>query len=237
MSLRVKSKITLANCSMEFINKLQEIFKSNANTANQLQMQEYMRNLFHFHGIKAPERKKIVKALFNDHKTEIQEHIHDIVKALYKLPQREFHYTAMELYKKVLHKKYELKDGRFITRMITARSWWDSVDFLAKHVFGNYLIQYPEQKRKMLDYYSESDNMWLNRSAILYQLGYKNDTDEAELFKQCTLHKNSEEFFIQKAIGWALREYGKVQPEAVLNFVKNTKLKELSEREAIRRLI
>ena len=104
-------------------------------------------------------------------------------------------------------------------------------------MFGKYLLQFPEQKRTMLDYYSESDNMWLNRSAILYQLSYKGETDEAELFKQCTLHKESEEFFIQKAIGWALREYGKVQPEAVLDFVKNTKLKELSEREAIRKLI
>jgi 3-methyladenine DNA glycosylase AlkD len=89
----------------------------------------------------------------------------------------------------------------------------------------------------MLDLYSERDNMWLNRSAILHQLSYKNETDEAELFKHCIVHKESEEFFIQKAIGWALREYGKVQPEAVLNFMKQTKLKELSEREAIRRLI
>lgn len=222
---------------MEFVTKLQEVFQANADAENQQQMQEYMRNLFHYHGIKAPLRKQLTKDLVKEHKVFLQAHIRDVVTQLYNLPQREYHYTAMELYQKFLNKKYNLEDGRFFTRMITTHSWWDSVDFIAKHVFGKYLLQFPEQKRKMLNYYSESDNIWLNRSAILYQLSYKNDTDEAELFKQCTLHKDSEEFFIQKAIGWALREYGKVQPEAVLDFVKHTELKELSEREAIRRLI
>lgn len=222
---------------MEFVTKLQEAFKANANTDNQQQMEVYMRNLFHYHGIKAPVRKQLTKELLPDYKTFLQENIRAVVTKLYNLPQREYHYVAMELYQKFSNKKYELKDGRFMTHMITTHSWWDTVDFLAKHVFGKYLLQFPEQKRKMLDYYSESEHMWLNRSAILHQLSYKNETDEAELFKQCLLHKESEEFFIQKAIGWALREYGKVQPEAVLNFVKVTKLKELSEREAIRRLI
>ncbi|WP_420573320.1 DNA alkylation repair protein [Kordia sp.] len=222
---------------MEFITQLQTAFEANANADNQQQMQVYMRNLFHFHGIKAPLRKQLTKELVVAHKSFLQENIRDVVNKLYKLPQREYHYTAMELYQKFLNKKYNLEDGRFFTRMITTHSWWDSVDFLAKHVFGKYLLQFPEQKRKMLDYYSANDNMWLNRSAILYQLSYKNETDEVELFKQCTLHKDSEEFFIQKAIGWALREYGKVQPKAVLDFVKSVKLKELSEREAIRRLV
>ncbi|WP_298420737.1 DNA alkylation repair protein [uncultured Kordia sp.] len=222
---------------MEFVSKLQEVFTANTDVGNQQQMQVYMRNLFHFHGIKAPVRKQLTKELTTEHKPFLQENIRAVVTKLYNLPQREYHYTAMELYQKFSNKKYELKDGRFFTRMITTHSWWDTVDFLAKHVFGKYLLQFPEQKRKMLDYYSENDNMWLNRSAILHQLSYKNETDEVELFKQCILHKESEEFFIQKAIGWALREYGKVQPEAVLNFVKTTKLKELSEREAIRRLV
>ncbi|MBC8754884.1 DNA alkylation repair protein [Kordia sp. YSTF-M3] len=222
---------------MEFVTKLQEAFQANANIDNQKQMEVYMRYLFRFHGIKAPIRKQLIKELLPDYKSFLQENIRAVVTELYNLPQREYHYTAMELYQKFSNKKYELKDGRFFTRMITTHSWWDSVDFLAKHVFGKYLLQFPEQKRKMLDFYSKSDNMWLNRAAILHQLSYKNETDQAELFKQCIVHKESEEFFIQKAIGWALREYGKVQPEAVLNFVKTTKLKELSEREAIRRLI
>ncbi|AXG71162.1 DNA alkylation repair enzyme [Kordia sp. SMS9] len=222
---------------MNFTIKLQEAFEANANAENQQQMEAYMRNLFTFHGIKAPIRKQLIKELVADHKSFLQEHIRSVALALYALPQREYHYAAMELFQKFLHKKYQENDHELITKLITTHSWWDTVDFLAKHVFGKYLIQFPHQKRKLLDTYSESDNLWLNRSAILYQLSYKNDTDAAELFKQCTIHKDSEEFFIQKAIGWALREYGKVQPKAVLDFAKNTKLKELSQREAIRRLV
>ena len=79
--------------------------------------------------------------------------------------------------------------------------------------------------------------MWLNRSAILFQLGYKNKTDETLFYKLCLEHRHSDEFFIQKAIGWALREYGKTNPESVLNFVRSNTLKTLSEKEAIRNII
>jgi len=222
---------------MEFVNKLKQSFEANANAENQQQMEAYMRNLFPFHGIKAPVRKQLIKELVSAYKPFLQEHIRAVVLELYTFPQREYQYTAMELLQKFLNKKYQKTDHTLITQLIITHSWWDSVDFLAKHVFGKYLLQFPDQKRALLDSYTESDNMWLNRAAILFQLGYKNQTDEAELFKQCTKHKDSDEFFIQKAIGWALREYAKVNPKAVLNFVENTKLKELSKREAIRRLI
>lgn len=79
--------------------------------------------------------------------------------------------------------------------------------------------------------------MWLNRSAILFQLGYKEQTNEVLFYNLCLQHRNSNEFFIQKAIGWALREYGKTNPESVLRFVQSNTLKPLSEREAIRNLI
>jgi len=79
--------------------------------------------------------------------------------------------------------------------------------------------------------------MWLNRVAILCQLGYKQNTNSELLFALCDQHRDSNEFFIQKAIGWALREYGKVNPSAVLTFVDNIDLKPLSKREAIRRLV
>ncbi|MEM6719640.1 MAG: DNA alkylation repair protein [Bacteroidota bacterium] len=222
---------------MKFIDKLKQTFEANANAENQQQMEAYMRNLFVFHGIKAPSRKQLIKALVPEYKTFLQENIRDVVLELYALPQREYHYSAIELLQKFLKKKYVAEDHSLITELITTHSWWDTVDFLAKHIFGTYVMQFPDLKVKLLNSYTNSENMWLNRTAILFQLGYKDQTDAAELFKQCTIHKDSDEFFIQKAIGWALREYGKVQPQAVLDFVKSIKLKELSEREAIRRLI
>lgn len=222
---------------MEFVKDLQQAFLTTANRRDQRQMEIYMQELFPYHGIKAPKRKEIIKKILANHKDFVKENIHDVVKVLYNLPQREYHYTAIDLYLKFMKKKFELKDGRFITRMITTHSWWDTVDILAKHALGNYLLQFPEQKRKMIDYYTEHSDFWLNRSAILFQLGYKDKTDANELFFHCKKHAHSEEFFIQKAIGWALREYGKVNPEAVIQFVKNNTLQALSEREALRRLI
>ena len=79
--------------------------------------------------------------------------------------------------------------------------------------------------------------MWLNRSALLFQLGYKEHTDETLFYSLCLEHRHSDEFFIQKAIGWALREYGKTNPDSVLNFVRSNTLKPLSEKEAIRNII
>ncbi len=78
--------------------------------------------------------------------------------------------------------------------------------------------------------------MWLNRSAILFQLGYKEKTNFDLLKLVCEKHKTSSEFFIQKAIGWSLREYAKINPEAVKNFVTATNLKKLSEKEALKNL-
>ena len=120
--------------------------------------------------------------------------------------------------------------------MITTNSWWDSVDFIAKHILGNYLFQFPDEIEKVVTECSSSENMWLNRSAILFQLGYKNQTDAKRLFDICLQHKSSSEFFIQKAIGWALREYSKANPDEVVSFVAKADLKPLSQKEALKRI-
>jgi 3-methyladenine DNA glycosylase AlkD len=95
---------------------------------------------------------------------------------------------------------------------------------------------YPNKTQEIISDFSLSDNMWLNRSAILHQLGYKGKTNSSILFDLCLKHSKSKEFFIQKAIGWALREYAKVEPEPVLAFVKSHQLSSLSQREALKHL-
>jgi 3-methyladenine DNA glycosylase AlkD len=95
---------------------------------------------------------------------------------------------------------------------------------------------FPEQINPVISSYSNSDNLWLNRSAIIFQLGYKEKTNSDLLFKECINHSNSKEFFIQKAIGWALREFAKTNPELVKSFVLKTNLKPLSRREALKNL-
>jgi 3-methyladenine DNA glycosylase AlkD len=99
------------------------------------------------------------------------------------------------------------------------------------------LVQFPEEINRVIDRFSDSENMWLNRSAILFQLDYKTKTNSRLLFSICEKHAASKEFFIQKAIGWALREYSKTNTEAVNKFVEQSNLKPLSKKEALKNTI
>ena len=110
------------------------------------------------------------------------------------------------------------------------------MDTIAKNILGEYLLEFPLETESVIERFSNSDNLWLNRSAILFQLGYKQKTNFDLLKSECEKHKNSNAFFIQKAIGWALREYAKTNPEGVKNFVATSNLKPLSKKEALKNI-
>ncbi|MCK0110017.1 DNA alkylation repair protein [Flavobacteriaceae bacterium S0825] len=220
-----------------FIKDLIDLYSKHANAENATHMKNYMRGQFEFYGIKTKERRTLLKQAIANNKEEVVTNVRELTFQLYDLPQRELHLTANEIFDKQLRKKYLKDDIVLIERLITENSWWDTVDFIAKWVLGNYLTMYPDMVKTTITRFSNVDNIWLNRSTIIFQLGYKHNTDEELLFKQCMAHKESNEFFIQKAIGWALREYGKTSPQSVLNFVNSTSLKPLSHREAIRNII
>lgn len=222
---------------MDFITELEHTFLSHTNNSNAEQMAAYMLNKFDFYGIKAPLRRSLSKPIIEKYKFEIRDTIRTISFDIYDLSQREMHMIAIELFEKELRKSYKKEDITLIEKLITTNSWWDTVDFIAKQILGKYLIIYKENIPSVISKFSNSKNMWLQRSSIIFQLGYKEKTDKELLFQQCLLHKESDEFFIKKAIGWALREYGKVNPTAVLDFVESNELKPLSKREAIRRLV
>ena len=222
---------------MTFQEELIKVFSEHANEDNALAMSAYMKHKFTFFGIKSQERKALLKQVESRHKEALVFNCREVVLALFQQPQRELHYCAQEILTKYLKKKYLIEDIDLIKKLLTTQSWWDSVDHISKWILGFYLKQYPSEINHTINEFSNSDNMWLVRSTILYQLGYKKETNEAILFQQCLNHKTSNEFFIQKAIGWALREYAKVNPEAVLNFVKRANLKPLSTREAIRNIL
>jgi 3-methyladenine DNA glycosylase AlkD len=121
-----------------------------------------------------------------------------------------------------------------IRTLVTTKSWWDTVDSLAKNGAGGLVLRYPELAGTM-DRWVESENMWLRRTAILHQLGFKERTGADRLFRYCELRAHEQEFFIRKAIGWALREYSKVDADAVRRFVADhdAALSGLSKREAL----
>lgn len=220
-----------------FITDLEIAFQKNSNAENALAMSKYLKNKFPFFGIKTTERRNLFKKLWKIHKKEVASNAREIALHLYAKEQREFHHCAIEIVIKELKGNYQKDDIILIEKLITANSWWDSVDTTAKYILGQYLLEFPESIATTINRFSNSENMWLNRSAILFQLGYKNKTDFDLLKTICLQHQSSKEFFIQKAIGWALREYGKTNPEKVIKFVTNHDLKPLSRKEALKNLI
>lgn len=222
---------------MSFLYDLKAVFKENANSEFAISMKTYMKNNFEFYGIKTDLRRSLLKPLIETHRLEIRDTIRTLAFDLYDEPQREMHHCVTELFEKQLRKTYKKEDIYLIEKLITKNSWWDTVDFIAKQIVGKYLQTFPEETPKIVDRFSSSNNMWLQRTSIIFQLGYREATNKDILFKQCLIHRKSDEFFIQKAIGWALREYGRYNPQAVLEFVASSDLKPLSKREAIRKLI
>ena len=221
---------------MTFIKELEAAFLEKKNAENAFHMEKYMKNHFVFFGIKTGERRTILKAISLKNKEEIMENSRKIALELFSKKEREYHYCAIEIIIKNLKNSYIKNDIQLINKLLTTNSWWDSVDTISKYILGEYILQFSEQTIPVIEQFSNSDNMWLNRSALLFQLGYKKKTNADILFSECTRHSNSNEFFIQKAIGWSLREYGKTNPKAIKTFVSKIKLKRLSEKEALKNI-
>ena len=222
---------------MPFIQSLETAFQEKSQPENGLKMAKYMRNLFPFFGVKTEDRRLIFKTLWKENQQEVSENARAIGWELFTKPQRELQYCGIEILIKELKKNYKKDDIQLIEKLIITNSWWDSVDVIAKYILGQYLLEHPLETEKVIERFSNSENMWLNRSAILFQLDYKQKTNFDLLKSECEKHKNSNEFFIQKAIGWALREYAKTNPEAVKNYVIHTNLKNLSQKEALKNIL
>lgn len=221
---------------MSFIIELETAFEQRRNNDNATPMEKYMKNHFFFFGLKTDERRAVFKDILKQNKEEIETNSRVIAAELYLKKEREFHYCAIEILIQILKNKYKKKDIHLIEKLLVTNSWWDSVDTISKYILGQYLLEFPNETFTVIGRFSNSKNMWLNRSAILFQLGYKQKTNSYILFSECIKHAQSNEFFIQKAIGWALREYGKTNPEAVKTFVAQTQLKPLSKKEALKNL-
>jgi 3-methyladenine DNA glycosylase AlkD len=120
--------------------------------------------------------------------------------------------------------------------MLITKSWWDTVDSIAGGTVGVQFQRFPDVREKYLPKWRASDNFWLRRTAILFQLNYKKETDFDLLCEIIRENLDSNEFFINKAIGWSLRQYARIDPKAVKKFAKSTRLHPLSQREALKHL-
>ncbi len=206
-----------------------------ANADKAVWMKAYMKNRFEFLGVQMQERRSAFKEYLKDHPIENMATMATIVKKLWLLPEREYQYCAIDL----LLVNYTLWDEECIELFVycvLSKSWWDSVDSIATDCVGKYFKKYPQQMEKITFKWNVSDNMWLQRCSILFQKNYKKDTNVALLSRYIQHLLSSKEFFIQKAIGWMLREYARCNAAWVITFVEENDLQKLSRREALKHL-
>ena len=217
--------------SAEIVRILQPV----ANGENAGPMKAYMKNRFEFLGIKSPERAELLRPVLSRNNLPAIEELWPIVHELWEMQEREYQYFAMELFSR-FNKAANKSWIKYYEYMIVNKSWWDTVDFIATTLVGNYFRIYPENIMPVTGPWMQSGNMWLQRSCLLFQLKYKKQTDTGLLASFIQPLTASKEFFIAKAIGWALREYSKSDPGWVQDFVKNHQLQPLSRKEALIRL-
>ncbi|MFE8697781.1 DNA alkylation repair protein [Cytobacillus sp. FJAT-53684] len=209
---------------------LVDLFEQNRDEEKAIPMQNYMKNHFPFLGIKSPDRRKLVKQFFEESGILKEDFQADFVMALWGKAEREYQYAALDYIEKSM-KRLDKQHLPFLEQLITSKSWWDTVDMLAPKPVGSIAAEFPEVITEWIENWAYGDHLWLRRSAILFQLKYKAHTNEKLLYRYIVQNRESKEFFIQKAIGWALREYSKTNPASVKTFIESTTLPNLSVRE------
>ena len=193
-------------------------------------MSKYMQDKFRFLGVRGATRTEIYKKYFPDaRKTKTIDW--DFVENCWNKEEREFQYVVV-YYLKAMQKFLKREDISRLKYLIVTKSWWDTVDLLAK-VVGSLVLRIEGYDQIMLEW-SKDSNIWLKRVAILYQLSLKEKVDKQSLERILVNNLGDSEFFINKAIGWALRDYSKFNPEWVREFIKKNKdnMANLSIREA-----
>lgn len=210
---------------IDVVNK----FCSNSNQEEAVAMAKYLKNQFKFLGIKSEKRKELQKEFLKS--LNNKEPINKVwLLQLWSYEEREFQYLAIDY---LVKKKKALtkEDINLIETLILTKSWWDTVDLIASTLVGHLCKEYPELISEYIIPWATHENMWLRRTAILYQLKYKDQVDVDVLEYVIEQNSNDNEFFIRKSIGWALRQYSKSNPEWVRDFINAHKLSNLSVKE------
>ncbi|MFE3764604.1 DNA alkylation repair protein [Streptomyces sp. NPDC059104] len=199
-------------------------------------MAAYMKDVSPFLGIRTPERRALSRSVTKDTPPPTEADCAALALRCWGLAEREYRYFAVDYLRR--HVSRCSSDFLPVVRhLLVTGSWWDTVDLLAAHTVGP-LVAADPRLTAVMDAWIEDDDIWLVRTALLHQLAYKSATDAERLFAYCRRRAGHPEFFVRKAIGWALREYAKTDPEAVRAFVADQRalLAPLSVREALKNL-
>jgi 3-methyladenine DNA glycosylase AlkD len=220
----------------EILRRLPEIYLPAADPVRAEGAAAYMRDQFVYLGITSPRQRELDKQVLAGLATPTEADLAAVALGCWRRPEREYQYFACSYLRRYV------KVGspallETVRSLIITRSWWDTVDTLAANVVGPLVSNHPALRATM-DAWSTDDNLWLVRTAILHQLRYRSATDPDRLFRYCDAQAGHGDFFIRKAIGWALREYARTDPDAVRTFVAThrDRLSGLSVREASKHL-
>jgi 3-methyladenine DNA glycosylase AlkD len=219
---------------VKLTQEIQTALRSVAHDEEAKTMRRYMREQFDFLGIKAPERREVTAPVFAAYPPQSAEELELWIKDLWAQPYREVQYCACDY----LYQHRALLGGhhiKFLRHLIVTRSWWDTVDPLATRSLGDLALRFTTV-RSSIEKWIRDPNLWIRRSAILYQLKYGNYTDWPLLRSFCLKVAKDDDFFIRKAIGWALREYARTNALEVKRFVLNNEFHPLTVREALKHL-
>lgn len=204
-------------------------------------MQAYMKSAMPYLGVPSPAHSRVCREVFTAHPIEGFEAWHDTVLALWReATHREERYTAIALAR---HRRYRaLRDRHALPlyeEMVVSGAWWDYVDTVASHLVGELLAADREWTSAQMREWARSPDLWKRRTSILCQLGHKAATDLDLLYECIEANLDERDFFIRKAIGWALRQYAWTDPDEVARYVAEhrDRLSPLSKREALRNVL
>lgn len=219
--------------SKSYLSLIQSTFLSKGDPETAQGQIAYLRNHFDFYGLKAAQWMAISKEIMEENGVPTGADIQELARLCFDDEHRELHYFALEMVQKTL-KKQPADFIDFLQELITTKSWWDTVDWLAKLV-GIHFKKHPQLISPLTERWMASGNFWLQRVCLIFQLAYHDKTD-FELMKRYILQiAHSKEFFLQKGAGWALRQYSRTNPTEVIQFVEeNPQLAALTKREALR---
>ncbi|CAN5267986.1 DNA alkylation repair protein [soil metagenome] len=229
--------MSIQSLEQRIISFVQSQFEALADPANAFPMAAYMKTEMPFYGIPKPLRIPIYKTLKKEYAPSSQEEYEACVLAIWNLPHREEKYTAIE-YAMFFDKFVTYKSLALYERLVREGQWWDFVDPIAIALVGIALKKDRGKVEPKMNKWINDDDMWIRRTTILSQNRHKAETNEQMLFDHCLERAHEKEFFIRKAIGWALREYSYAAPKAVRKFLdknQNT-LSPLSLKEGAKQL-
>lgn len=215
----------------KYVSNLYQYLKGLGDEAIAEKQAKYMRYRFPFFGLMNTTRDKYWKEFQEVEGKLDRNKAVEFAKECIKYSEREMWYVASQVLKEN-KKKLKAEDLGFIRDMIVKSDWWDVVDLMASNCIGTLCLNFPELKKEVNGWILH-ENFWLRRTAIIYQLGYGTKTDEKVLYKHILLICHEKEFFIRKAIGWALRTYSKINHDSVQSFIETNqgKLSNLSIKE------